>query len=219
MVQKYRGTARLSIFARMFRCLPTGIALLAAVLASGQAVHRKQLITCLGAGAGLITVDHTADTLSTSNAAAGSITFRFAYALSDRWSLGLHYDRIGTDRAGGATELLRFTTYLVEGTYRPWIGERAAMELNLAVGPSVMALRTFSQSLPLRGTANAVSLGARYVHRIGSTLGAFVSVDHAAANGTTITDYNGDAIENANGDPIKLDWNSERLNAGLVLVF
>lgn len=219
MAQKYRGTARLSIFARMFRCSLTGIALLVAVVASGQAVHRKQLITSLGAGAGLITVDNTADTISTSNTTASSITFRFAYALSDRWSLGLHYDRIGTDRAGGATELLRFTTYLVEGTYRPWIGENAALEVNLAVGPSVMALRPFSQNLPLRGFTNAASIGVRYLHRIGSTLGAFVSLDHSAANGLTVTDYNGDAIKNANGDPIKLDWNSQRVNAGAVVVF
>lgn len=219
MVQKYRGTQRLSIFVHMFRCSLTGLALLAAVIASGQALHRKQLITCLGAGAGLITVDHTADSISTSNTTSSSITFRFAYALSDRWSLGLHYDRIGTDRAGGATELLRFTTYLVEGTYRPWIGDRAALEVNLAVGPSVLALRPFSQNLPLRGYSNAGSIGVRFFHRFGSTLGLFVSVDHSAANGMTVTDYNGDAIENAKGDRMKLDWNSQRVNAGVVAVF
>ena|GEM_PF-781268 len=210
---------RLSIFARMFRCALTGIALLFSVGVCAQALHRKQLITSLGAGPGLVTVDHTTDTITTSNTTAGSMTLRFAYALSDRWSIGVHYNRIGTDRAGKATELMRFTTYLLEGTYRPWIGDHAALEVNLAVGPTLMTLKPFSQNLPLRGRSNAVNIGVRYLHRFGSTLGAFVSLDHAAAAGLAVTDYNGDAITDAKGDPITLDWNSQRVNVGLAVVF
>ncbi|MBK6832522.1 MAG: hypothetical protein IPG92_18110 [Flavobacteriales bacterium] len=209
---------RLSIFARMFRCALTGIALLFSVGVCAQALHRKQLITSLGAGPGLVTVDHTTDTITTSNTTAGSMTLRFAYALSDRWSIGVHYDRIGTDRAGKATELLRFTTYLLEErTDRG--SDRAALEVNLAVGPTLMTLKPFSQNLPLRGRSNAVNIGVRYLHRFGSTLGAFVAVDHAAAANMAVTDYNGDAITDAKGEPITLDWNSQRVNVGLGVVF
>ncbi len=55
------------------------------ITASAQAVRRKQLLTSLGADAGLITVNNTLDTISTNSTTAGSFTCRFAYALGDRW--------------------------------------------------------------------------------------------------------------------------------------
>ena len=198
--------------------LPIAIAAMANT-APAQAVHRHHLLTSLGAGAGLITLSNTVDTISSSNTTAGSITFRFNYAIADRWSLGVHYDRIGTDRAGKAVELLRFTTYLLEGTYRPWIGERGALETSLAVGPAIMSLRPFDQSLPLRGRSNAACFSVRYLHRFGSTMGAFVSVEHTASNSMPVTDFNGDPIELANGQVLNLDWNGQRVNAGVVVVF
>ncbi len=218
-MRNYRVGLRLSIFAAMFRCALTLVCLLVAASGSAQAVQRRQLLTSLGAGAGLVTVENTLDTICTSNTTAGAMTFRFGYALSDRWSLGVHYERIGTDRAGKATELLRFTTYMLEGAYRPWIGKRAALEVNAAIGPSLMALRPFSQRLPVRGRTNALDLGVRYLYRFNKTIGGFIAVDHTAATDMTVTDYNGDVIKDANGDAIRLDWHSQRVNVGLLVMF
>ncbi len=184
-----------------------------------QSVHKGHLITSLGAGVGSLTVSNIPDSISTSHTTAGSVTFRFAYALSDRWSLGMHYDRIGTDRSGNTTDLLRFTAFLAQVTYRPWIGARAALETNIAVGPSLMALKPFSQDLPLRGQRSAINIGVRYLHMVGKTLGAFVSLDHVACAAMNVTDYNGDAIADKNGDRVVLDWNSQRFDAGLFVRF
>jgi len=185
----------------------------------GQAVQRKHLITSLGGGGGFTSIHNTTDSLAGSGIATGSVTFSFAYALGDRWSIGVHYDRIGSDNAGSSIALMRFTTYMLEGTYRPWVGQRAAIETRLAIGPSVMALQSFDRALPLKATNNAAALGIRYLRLFSGGVGAFIGLEHTASNGVSVTDYEGHPIANAANEQLQLDWNSQRLNAGLFVRF
>lgn len=197
--------------------VPIVFALAASCVA--QAVQRKQLITSLGGGGGFTTIHSTTDSLAGSGISTGSVTFGFAYALGDRWSVGIHYDRIGSDRTGNSIELMRFTTFLLEGTYRPWIGQRAAFEARLAIGPSVMALLPIGQRSPLKATNNAASFGVRYLHMISGGIGGFIGLEHTVSNGVNITDYEGRPITNPANEQVHLDWNSQRANAGLFVRF
>ena len=197
------------------------LVLTAALIAKcgAQAVQRKHLITTFGGGGGFTAMDTNIDSLDAQGAETGSMRLAFAYAITDRWSLGVHYDRIGTDRTSSRTESLRFTTYMFEGTYRPWIGQRGALEVQLAFGPSLMALKPWGQGLPLKTQSTALSFGAHYLYMVSGTLGAFVSVDHTASRSSRITDYNGQPITDAENNAMQLDWNSQRVNTGLVVRF
>lgn len=195
------------------------IVLAVALSSPGQSIQRKQLITALGVGGGLTAIHNTADSLAGTGITTGSVTFGFAYALGDRWSIGIHYDRIGSDRTGNSIALMRFTTYMLEGSYRPWVGRHAAVEARVAFGPSVMALRPRGQALPLRAANNVVSLGIRYLHMITGGTGAFVSLEHAGSNGVSVTDFEGQRITNTLNEPLRLNWSSQRLNAGVYVRF
>lgn len=204
----------------MLRSILTTMLLFA--FASGcvaQAIQRKHLVMTFGGRVGLTTVSSSIDSLGTRSAETGEVRFAVAYALSDKWSLGVHYDRIGTDRTSSAVELLRFTTYLVEGVYRPWIGEKAAIEVQFAFGPSLMAMKPWGQGLPFKCQSTAFAFGTRYLHMFSGTVGAFASVDHAASRSANITDYNGQQITDAADNALPLDWNSQRISAGLVVRF
>lgn len=186
---------------------------------AGQAIQRKHLLMTFGGGAGLTMVKSSIDSLGTRSAETGEVRFAVAYAISDRWSIGVHYDRIGTDRTSSAVELLRFTTYLIEGVYRPWVGSKAAVEVQFAFGPSLMSMKPWGQGLPLKCQSTAFALGARYLHMFSGTVGGFAAVDHAASRSNYVTDYNGQQITDANDNALKLDWNSQRISAGLVVRF
>ena len=184
-----------------------------------QAVQHRHLITTFGGGGGFTSMTTSIDSLGTHGAETGSVRFAFAYALSGKWSLGAHYDRIGSDRTSSAAELLRFTTYMIEGTYRPWTGPHATLELQLAMGPSLMALKPWHQGLPYKTQSAALALGIRYLHLFSGTLGAFVSLDYTASHSASVTDYDGQPIKDADNNALELAWNSERVNAGLVVRF
>lgn len=193
--------------------------LLFTVECTAQAIHRKHLVMTFGGGAGITTMKSSIDSLGMRSAETGEVRFAVAYAISDKWSIGMHYDRIGTDRTSSAVELLRFTTYMIEGVYRPWIGEKAAIEVQLAFGPSLMAAKQWGQGLPMKCQSTALAVGARYLHMFSGTVGAFASVDHATSRSAHITDYNGQQITDAADNALKLDWSSQRISAGLVVRF
>ncbi len=201
------------------RALLLAFALACSAKCCAQAIQRKHLVTTFGGGGGFTAMDTSIDSLDAQRAETGSVRLAFAYAITDRWSLGAHYDRIGTDRTSSATELLRFTTYMIEGTYRPWIGQQGAVEVQLAFGPSLMALKPWGQGLPLKTQSTAIALGVRYLHMISGTIGAFVALDHTASRSSNITDYNGQPIIDAENNAMRLDWNSQRVNAGIVVRF
>lgn len=187
--------------------------------APAQAVHRGQLVTSLGGGAGTVTLSGAADSLNTSNATCGSATFAFAYALSDSWSLGLRWDRIGSDLSDSSVELLRCTTYLLDGTYRPWSWTKGSVEFHAALGASILALKPWNARLPIRGQNSAGAIGIRYLHFFSATIAGFVALEHAGSRGVPLRDYDGNALLDPDGGEVLSNWNSQRLNVGLIARF
>lgn len=183
-----------------------------------QSIGPKRLVTSLGGGAGALHLSRTIDDLAFGPEAAGSLTFRFAYAASRRISFGIHYDRIGTDATPSGIDRVRFTTYLAEVTYRPWQNERTALELYVALGPSVMSMRARALDLPLRAQNTSAAVGVRTTHMLSGTMGLFIALDHGGSQEMLVKDYDGNTIEH-DGAPLRLGWNSQRLNAGLLIRF
>lgn len=195
------------------------LASLVAQCCEAQVIGPKQLVTSLGGGAGVLSIGRFMEGQSFEPEAAGSATFRFAYAVNGRISFGAHYDRVGTDRTPEGMDRVRFTAYLLECVYRPWQSERSAVELHAALGPSLLSMRVRDRDLPLKGRSTAAALGARYMRFFGRTMGAFVALDHAGSVNMTVTDYDGNVIEDTQGQPVQLDWNSQRVNLGLLVRF
>lgn len=192
--------------------------LLIPCLVHAQSIGPKRLVTSLGGGAGALRLTRTAEELAFGPDAAGSMTFRFAYAASRRISFGIHYDRIGTDATPSGIDRVRFTTYLAEVTYRPWQNARTALELYVALGPSVMSMRVRALDLPLRAQNTSAAVGVRTLHMLSGTMGLFLALDHGGSQEMIVQDYNGHTIEH-DGAPLRLGWNSQRLNAGLLIRF
>lgn len=183
---------------------------------AGQAVQRKHLLTSLGGGAGLVEMRGPVDSLRIARTECGVVHFGFAYALGDRWSLGFRYERIGTDRQSEPFDRVRFTSYLVQAAYRPWIGRRSAVELHLGLGPAIMALTPSKERLTIDARTGLVNIGGRFLHLFGGTVGAFIGVDHCYS-GDAATSFQGNAITEANGDQALVSWKSDRITAGLLI--
>lgn len=195
------------------------IACATAVAVQGQAIVRKNLVTSLGGGSGLLSIAQASDSVSASAAVCGAITFRVQYAFTKRFSLGIHYDRIGSDRIGKSVDHVRFSTVLISGSYRPWIGERAYVEAHGAIGTAALSLDLFALALPVVGRSGSSSLGARYVHLLSSTLCAFAGIEATGGSRMYLQRYDGKPFADADGLSGALDWSSQRVLVGLAVRF
>lgn len=195
-----------------------GLALLWCFTLYGQAIQRKHLVTSLGMGAGRLAVERVADSATTTALEAGAVRFAVGYALGDRWSLGIHYDRIGSDRDMAGTGRLRVTTYLLEGSYRPWIGQRAAVELSMGFGNGIAVVRPAGARIPFDARGGVLAVGVRYTHLLSGTLGFFMALDHAHMDRAGLA-LDGAAVTLAEGDQERLAWSAQRLTTGLFLRF
>ncbi|MBK6343078.1 MAG: hypothetical protein IPF41_10960 [Flavobacteriales bacterium] len=202
-----------------FRPLVLMIACAAAAAVHGQAIARKQLFTTLGGGIGLLTIDHAADSVSANAALSGVVTFRVQYAFTKRFSLGLLYDRIASDRIGKAIDQVRFSTFLISGAYRPWISERAFVEVHGAIGTASLSLELNALSLPVVGRSGCSSIGARYVHLLSNTVCGFVGIEATGGARIYVQRYDGMPFTDADGQSGGLDWSSQRAAVGIAVRF
>ncbi len=192
------------------------LALLFLPSAEGQAVERKHLIIVFGAGAGVLQFNSNEPDLETDAMKCGAVRLNFGYAISDRWSLGIHYDRLGTSEHRNL-DRSHVTTYMLETSYRPWTGEHAALEIHAGLGAMAAALYPIDARLPFVAGGSAVALGVRYLHLITPTIGAFTAFDHTATSSNELT-LEGGSVD-PSGTPVKLQWNAQRISAGLFVRF
>lgn len=186
--------------------------------ARAQAIHKRNLLTSLGGGAGVTTLDASVDSLDTEIVGSGALRFAFGYALGNRWSLGVHYDRLGSDDLPQGLHRVRFTTYTLEVTFRPLIGEKGALELHGAAGAGVMALTRQNERLPVRMTNGAATVGLRYVRMLVGTVGIFVGAEHTFSGDGPLT-FNEQPLKDEQDQPVTANWNAQRLTAGLCVRF
>ncbi len=181
----------------------------------GQAVEQKHLIISLGGGGGYSTLISTIDSLHGKALRSSAIRFAFGYALSEKWSLGGHYDRIGTVVHPGQIDRIRYTTYMIEGTYRPFNKGSDAIETSLGVGVNIAVVRPEEALIPFRSMSPVLNIGARYLHLINGTIGLFISIDHAQGFESALKKPDGSVT----GDPARISWHAQRLNGGMLVRF
>jgi hypothetical protein len=201
----------------MDRFLTTCILLSVSIATPAQAVERHHLLTTLGAGAGVVRLASDRDDLAEEALECGALRFAFGYAITDRWSIGFHYDRIGSAFHSGSLEHLHLTTYLLEGSYRPWTGQRASVECSAGIGATAAALFPYGSRLPFTAGGSAFAIGARYLYLLTGTLGLFVSADHATTSSNELVLEGGEV--NADGSISRLQWNGQRITAGVLVRF
>ncbi len=189
-----------------------------AILGASQTVQPDNLIISLSGGGGLTTMYSNADTLGTSGLPSSAVRFTFAYALSTRWSLGAHYDRIGSVVHPGNVQYVRFTTYMIEGTYRPQIGRFSAVEAALAAGGAIMVLRPDELLIPYENRAFVYNVGIRYMHIVNASVGVYIALDHAQALNGTVT-YRDEPLPLAAGGTVRISWHNQRISAGMFVRF
>ncbi|HQZ43793.1 MAG TPA: hypothetical protein PK735_12970 [Flavobacteriales bacterium] len=205
---------------QIFRVSMIFIMLMYAARTNAQAVHRKHLLTSFGAGIGQLHIATGGDTsgYAARNATCAAVRFAFAYALTDHWSLGFHYDRLGTEGLTVITDKVRFTTYQLEAIWRPWIGENSSIETHAAFGVGLMALTPRRSNLPLRSDSGVLTFGGRYLLMFSNVIGSYVTLEHTVSG-------DGDLMENdkvmigTDLDPIQLNWNAQRVSAGMIVRF
>lgn len=148
---------------------------------------------------------------------SGALRAAFGYAVSDRLSLGIHYDRIGSAWHNGAVDRLHLTTYMLGFAYRPWMSQDAALEFEFGFGPTAASLFPLDSRLPYTAAGSVVNLGFRYLGMVGRTMGAFAALDHAASSSNELVLDGG--LVNQNGVRSRIQWNSPRVTAGVLVRF
>lgn len=191
--------------------------LLWATTVHAQAVRKKHLLMSLGGGIGVLNLFSDREDIEVVGLGSGAVRAAFGYATGDRWSFGLHYDRVGSTGHNGGLDRLHLTTYMLGVAYRPWISARSAMELELAIGTSATSLFALETRLPYTSTGGVIGLSYRYLGMLSRTLGAFVALDHTASSSDELLLEGGQV--NPDGRPSRLQWNSQRITCGLVVRF
>ncbi len=200
-----------------YRLLLSILVLMSATTGQAQAVRKKQLLMSVGGGFGIMNVFSDRDDITVEGLGAGALRAAFGYAVGKRISLGIHYDRVGSTWHNGGLDRLHMTTYLLSLVYRPWISERSAWELEVAFGTSAASLFPLESRLPYTTTGGAVNASVRYFSMWTNTLGLFIAADHASSNSTELVLEGG--LVNPGGDRSRLQWNSPRVTAGLLVRF
>ncbi len=182
-----------------------------------QAVRKKQLLMSVGGGFGIMNVFSDRADIAVEGLGAGALRAAFGYAVGKRVSLGIHYDRVGSTWHNGGLDRLHMTTYLLSVAYRPWISDRSAWELEFAFGSSAASLFPLESRLPYTNTGGAVNVSLRYLSMWTNTLGVFIAGDHASSSSEELVLEGG--LVNPNGVRSRLQWNSPRVTAGLLVRF
>lgn len=191
---------------------------ISALPACAQLVRKKNLVVHLGAGGSLLATSSRIEALSAGGMGGGAIDFSFAYSFSPRWSLGFHYQRLGTDHYTGNIDRLRITRYEVEGACRLINRDRQALELTLGLGVARVALHDTEDRLPAEAITGSMSAGARYMRMITGTVGAYMGFNASPGDDGTLSI--GDVpVEDDQGDAIGLRWNGLSLSAGITVRF
>lgn len=193
------------------------LVLLSATSSRAQAVREKHLVMSLGGGIGTVNLFSDRADIEVVGLGSGAVRAAFGYATGRRWSLGMHYDRLGSTWHNGGLDRLHMTTYMIGIAYRPWVTERSVMELELALGISASSLFALDTRLPYTTSGGVMNVSYRYIGMLTSTIGAFVAIDHAASSSTELVLEGG--LVNPNGDRSRIQWNSQRITSGLVVRF
>lgn len=191
--------------------------LLCAMVLFGQGVRRKQLMMSIGGGIGVMNLYSDRKDIAVQGLGSGILRAAFGYAITDRWSLGIHYDRIGSVWHNGALDRLHLTTYMLGLGYRPWVGDRSAVEFELGLGSMNAALFPVESRLPYTTTGSVLNLSVRYHYMYSNTIGLFTALDHAASSSNELVVEGG--LVNADGSKTRIQWNSPRITAGMVVRF
>jgi hypothetical protein len=209
----------LAIFGRM--CKDRALAILLSALSlpvSAQLVMKKSLLAHLGAGIPYMSLSSGSQELSASGMTGGAVDFSFAYAFSPRWSLGFHYQWFGTGNYTEEIDRLRLTRYELEGGYRVMNKERHALEVTLGLGAALIALHDQEARLPAEALTRSLSIGARYIHMITRTVGAYACFN-ASPGGDGALSIAEVPLQDENGAAIELSWNSTSLLVGAAVRF
>lgn len=191
--------------------------LILTLVVSAQAVRRKHLVMSVAGGVGVMNLFSDREDIGVEGLGSGAMRAALGYAIADRWSLGVHYDRIGSAWHNGGVDRLHLTTYLLGFTYRPWIGERYAVEAELGIGAMNAALFPEGSRLPYTTTGSVVNVSVRYQYMYSHTIGVFTALDHgSSSSGELVVDG---GLVNTDGTRTRIQWNSTRLTAGMLVRF
>jgi hypothetical protein len=185
---------------------------------SGQVVQRKHLITSYGTGGGFLTLNSPTEVLRASGSLAGSVRFAVGYAAGDRFSLGFHYERMGSTIHPGPVERFRVTQYHFQVSVRPLLRERWCLEFGMGLGPSILVVTPTIGRLQPRANLGSVGLGLRYLRMLGRTLGISIGCEISAAQEGTLAVEDVPVLDER-GQAVQVGWNAPRLGGGLVVRF
>lgn len=188
-----------------------------AVEAVAGPILPKNLVVSIGGGGGLLAIGSNSGPFAAHALWSSAVRFSFGYALGEHFSIGGHYARIGSV-VHPVLDRVRFTNYLVEGTYRIHNGEAGVLETAIGFGPQIGTLRPANVSLPYDLRGLAINGGVRYLHSITAGLGLSVAFDHIQAFTSDVT-FAGDPLLTGNGDRSFVFWNSTRITASMFFKF
>lgn len=201
----------------MWRIVLSCCLVLCTLLTSAQGVRRKHLVMSVGGGIGMMNLYSDRDDIAVQGLGGGALRAAFGYAISDRWSLGIHYDRIGSGWHNGALDRLHLTTYMLGIAYRPWIGDRYAVEAEFGFGSMNAALFPVESRLPYTTVGGVMNISLRYQYMYSRSIGVFIALDHAASSSEELVVDGG--LVNMDGTRTRIQWNSPRVTAGMLIRF
>jgi hypothetical protein len=183
----------------------------------GQTIAKKDLLITLGGGACSLALKGDSDLFHT-RTIGGTIDFAFNYSITDRFAMGFHYQRLGTDDIDPPAERVRITRYEIEVGWRAWSGAHSALQITAGAGAGVPAISLSGGGLPLTAVTGEVSLGARYVHLLTDVIGAYALLNATPGKSGALL-YGDQEVRDVHGNAVQINWSAVSLAAGVMVRF
>lgn len=194
------------------------LAMMLAATAGAQVITRKKLLITVGAGWNALSTTSDSALFTTSGHSGGTFDFAFGYAITDRFSLGFHYQRLGHTGFQDPATRLRVTSYQFEAGWRAWQRGNDAVELTAALGTSIPAFLLAGEGLPATTSMSVFTVGGRYLHQFSEVLGIFGGLS-LPRSGTGVLSIGDRPLSLANGQRISMQWSAATIEAGVLIRF
>lgn len=137
--------------------------LLSALCYGQEGIDKKDLTFSLTGGAGHTRLEMDSLLEGTAEHIGSAFAFSFTYSISNRFALGMRYDRTDTGKEPRAYDRARVTSYSVIAAYRPFINDENYVEARAGFGTGIAAFKQPQKDFYSRANGGLLHAGVSWV--------------------------------------------------------
>lgn len=209
------------MFIQQWRTILTTTTLLfITFFAEGQVISKGDIQVNAGTGFAIHGISSDDPNLQNDAALSGLINLSGYYNLSEKWGLGILYERNGFATEEDSSEAARSSNLMLGALYRIKNGEKGSFDISLLFGPSYFEYERTDSGEKIRADGVTLQLGIGFKHYFGNTVGIFSDLLYSGYVYDKLEDEDDNVLQRSDGKgDVNIDFNGAHLRVGLALKF